>query len=551
MSKVEESRKNNLMDKDKYINTKQTKLFDIHPKEISKQKINELVFEYIVSEMRPLVTCEKPSFRKLILGLTQSNDETILPNRKQISKQLTTNYNAYVLMLTDVIEKQNYICTTADIWSGNNKSYMGMTCHFIDSESYLRKSYVLGCKRIKGSHNYLNIAEVMTEITQNYRIHYSKITHIVTDNASNFDKSFRTFSIGSSFQSTSEIGDLNENNSGSDNSDLEIDNLEIMDVDKLFINLEKEQHHLQNTDDSFCLPNHLKCCAHTLNLIATVDIAKITDTNYLCVSKSTFKKLYSFWNLISRSTVASDKVLEMCEEYSKTMEPLAISLDKLQGENRSFLGYVAPTILVLRRLLIASTNLKYCKPLSLIIIKSIETRFSYLFNLSSPESKIFIISSISHPKFKLSWVPVRFMNVCKTLFLNECSVVAATSEHFMNSVIENEEIDSDTSDHEFYSNICSTSTNNISINNTDSETKTLNYANLQGISFLSSNKKDLDILNQYPIIKEVFLKYNTTIPSSAPVERLFSKAIQVLTPRRNRLNDKTFDMILCCRSNMV
>lgn len=93
-----------------------------------------MVFEYIISEMRPLVTCEKPSFRNLILGLTQSKDETILPNRKQISKQLTENYNAYVLMLTDLIEKQNYICTTADIWSGNNKSYMGMydiCVHFV------------------------------------------------------------------------------------------------------------------------------------------------------------------------------------------------------------------------------------------------------------------------------------------------------------------------------------------------------------------------------------------------------------------------------------
>lgn len=76
--------------------------------------------------MRPIVTCEKPTFRKLILGLTQSNDEKILPNRKQILKQLTENYNSYVLMVTDLIEKQNYICTTADIWSGNNKSYMGM-----------------------------------------------------------------------------------------------------------------------------------------------------------------------------------------------------------------------------------------------------------------------------------------------------------------------------------------------------------------------------------------------------------------------------------------
>lgn len=417
----------------------------------------------------------------------------------------------------------------------------------------------------------------------------------MTDNATNFGKSFRTFSIDPSFQSESTsvgvVGDLNENNSDYDNSDLEIDTMERMDVEKLFNNL-------TNSNDSFCLPHHLKCCAHTLNLIATTDIAKITDTNYLRFSESTFKKLYSFWNLISRSTVASDKVLEICgckfpvpivtrwnslydaslkilkhksqiiklfddlhltklklnewvflEEYSKTMEPLAISLDKLQGENRSFLGYVAPTILVLRRLLIAFTDLKYCKPLCITIIKAIETRFSYLFDLSSPESKIFIISSISHPKFKLSWVPVRFMNVCKTLFLRECSVVATTSERFMNSVIEVEEIDSDNSDHEFYSNICTT--NKIGLNSTSSETKTLNNANLEAISFLSSTKKDLDILNQYPIIKEVFLKYNTTIPSSAPVERLFSKAIQILTPRRNRLNDKTFDMILCCRSNMV
>ncbi|KAL4131099.1 hypothetical protein QTP88_008448 [Uroleucon formosanum] len=214
------------------------------------------------------------------------------------------------------------------------------------------------------------------------------------------------------------------------------------------------------------------------------------------------------------------------------MEPLAILLDKIQGENRSFLGYVAPTILVLRRLLIAFPNQKHCKPLSLTIIKATETRFSYLFDLSSPESKSFIISSISHPKFKLSWVPVRFMNICKTLFLNECSVVAATSEQFMKSVVV--EIDSDSSDNKFYGNICSTE-RKIDDYTTASEAKRLNYANLQAISFLSSNKKDLDVLNEYPIIKEVFLKYNTTIPSSAPDERLFSKAIQVLIPRCNRL----------------
>lgn len=53
--------------------------------------------------------------------------------------------------------------------------FLGMTCHLIDSETYQRKSYVLGCKRVKGSHNYLNTAEVITEIIQTYGIHYSKL----------------------------------------------------------------------------------------------------------------------------------------------------------------------------------------------------------------------------------------------------------------------------------------------------------------------------------------------------------------------------------------
>jgi len=39
------------------------------------------------------------------------------------------------------------------------------------------------------------------------------------------------------------------------------------------------------------------------------------------------------------------------------------------------------------------------------------------------------------------------------------------------------------------------------------------------------------MLDSFHIVKNVFLKYNMTLPSSASVERLFSGALQVLTPR--------------------
>lgn len=87
-------------------------------------QVKTLVFDYIVNEMCPLRTCEKPSFKRLITGLTGSND-SIIPNRRQLSKHLDNKYESYVSMLMDLIAKSSFVCTTADIWSTNNRSYMG------------------------------------------------------------------------------------------------------------------------------------------------------------------------------------------------------------------------------------------------------------------------------------------------------------------------------------------------------------------------------------------------------------------------------------------
>lgn len=56
--------------------------------------------------------------------------------------------------LTETLVNVSNICTTADLWTAHNRSFLGMICHWIKENTLERRSAALACARIRGRHTF-------------------------------------------------------------------------------------------------------------------------------------------------------------------------------------------------------------------------------------------------------------------------------------------------------------------------------------------------------------------------------------------------------------
>ena len=83
-----------------------------------------------------------------------------------------------------------------------------------------------------------------------------------------------------------------------------------------------------------------------------------------------------------------------------------------------------------------------------------------------------------------------------------------------------------------------------SYNETSADISQVHVVETEVTAYLADPDRCLMMLNKYPLVKAVFLQYNTSLLSYAAVERLFSVGGQIATAKRNQLSNSKFEKLL-------
>lgn len=205
---------------------------------------------FIAGDLIPLRTVESEHFKNLMSKLDPKYQ---LPSRKHMSSKLLHEKAAKIRNNVKLqLKNAESVCLTIDLWSNRDmRGYMGITGHFI--LDWALKSVMICCKRVKGRHTADNIRMEYEEVISCFDVGH-KIISVVSDNASNMVKAFSLPGCESEDDPTF-----------SDSSDEE-------DCDQT----DSKSNLLPESLDADCLPDHLRCFAHTLQLVVKDGLAEVS-----------------------------------------------------------------------------------------------------------------------------------------------------------------------------------------------------------------------------------------------------------------------------------
>lgn len=201
-----------------------------------------------------------------------------------------------------------------------------------------------------------------------------------------------------------------------------------------------------------------------------------------------------------------------------------------------YFGYLLPTIneLLSKLETMQRKEIVYCQPLITALYDGVNKRFG-----AQKENHFLIIAAVSHPSFKTAWIKNEVRKNFAMSLLKD-AMCEINSDEIVGEL--NDEKSSSCDEDDDNSNSFFSWTSKIKSRNVIIENEMTDFLN-------KSPTKKINVLNNTPILKKVFMKYNTPLPSSASIERVFSIGTCVLTKKRGKMSDSNFEKTMLLKSN--
>lgn len=229
-----------------------------------------------------------------------------------------------------------------------------------------------------------------------------------------------------------------------------------------------------------------------------------------------------------------------------------------------YYGYLLPSIISLKvklEKLNDAVSLRNIKIILDKVIQKFDTRFSIFFSINKDSVDAIIAATTIIPSIKLRWLNVfkeTNPSVDKKTIVQ--LILTNTRDLFTEDVLNNSEETitvhrrTFTDFFDFKEELSLPLLDNkdeMSRRENDTFDSVNNKIELELLRYLEDKRDNFDMLETYPLVKEIFIKYNIGLPSSAPVERLFSFATYINSPRRNALSDDLFEKLVFLKGNEV
>ena len=208
----------------------------------------------------PLRVVDLSSFRELVTFQKAPDVDLNITSRRTLGRRLGAYHDDKMARLRRTLADTRWVATTADVWSSKTRSFLGMTAHWIDV-NFERRSAALACRRFAGSHSRDHVGAIHAS----FDLHVEKLTATTSDNGSNFVKAFKKFGVAAD---NIDAGGVSEPEETGEDENLG-PNEDASDMGR-FISI---------GGGAPKLPNHLRCAAHTLALVATTDFEKLIKQN--------------------------------------------------------------------------------------------------------------------------------------------------------------------------------------------------------------------------------------------------------------------------------